>query len=147
MPGVKSLSEAQYYAHPRNVFWRIISDCFLVNVDVSYSCRTEILMREGIALWDVIACCDREGSLDSNIEEASIQMNPIPSFLDSHPSISTLLFNGGKAATLFRRYLAPLLIDGRKYTVITMPSTSPAHAAVSYDQKLSRWKLGLECVM
>jgi hypoxanthine-DNA glycosylase len=123
MPGVASLRAGQYYAHPRNAFWPLMQTLFAIPGQASYADRVAALNAAGIALWDVLAECERPGSLDSAIAPASI-----------------MALNGGTAARLFERNVAPRIVDAtRCITVLRLPSTSPAHAARSLAQKTEAW--------
>lgn len=134
MPGIASLQQQQYYAHPRNAFWPIMQQIFNWP-DLDYSQRCEALVNEKIALWDVLRSCRRQGSLDSNIDNNSLALNDFATFFRLHPDIRTLLFNGGKAAQLFSRHVqAP-----EDLSQLRLPSTSPAHAAMSFQEKLAMW--------
>ncbi len=135
MPGVLSLTENQYYAHPRNLFWPIMGALFGAAREVPYAQRLQILKDNHIALWDVLRSCQRTGSLDSDIqcEEA----NDFKAFFAQHPGITHVFFNGGKAETSFRKHVkdAP-----ERLTLMRLPSTSPAHATLSFEKKLEVWK-------
>lgn len=141
MPGVRSLSEAQYYAHPQNAFWTVMAKAFDLEVYGAYTDRLGELRRKGFALWDVLASCRRSGSLDSAIERGSEIPNDIVEFLDAYPSIRLVGFNGRAAETLFRRHVLPTLSEAHKARLrfASLPSTSPANASLSVDQKISRW--------
>ena len=134
MPGTKSLELQQYYGHPRNNFWPIIFK--IVNEDFTdnYESRKSILLKNNIALWDVLQFCDRIGSLDSAIKNEI--SNDFNIFLEEHPNIKTIVFNGQKAAALFKKYV----VLSRSYELITLPSTSPANAGKTFDSKLNEWK-------
>ncbi|MEX1199170.1 MAG: DNA-deoxyinosine glycosylase [Methylophaga sp.] len=135
MPGIASLQQQQYYAHPRNAFWPIMQQIFNWP-DLDYAARCQVLISENIALWDVLRSCQRRGSLDSDIEPGSIEVNNFQAFFSQHPEITTVLCNGGKAAQLFQRHVKiPAGIS-----LIQLPSTSPAHAAMSFQMKLEKWR-------
>lgn len=146
MPGQASLQAQQYYAHPRNAFWPIVCDLLVgaeqaVTPESSYAARVDFLSARGIALWDVMQSCYRPGSLDSAIEEASIVANDFAAFLRAQEAIQAIFFNGAKAEQSFRRYVYPQLADlypGLHYA--RLPSTSPAHAAKRYAEKLAAWR-------
>ena len=141
MPGGASLAAGQYYAHPQNLFWRIIGDLLGVKPGLSYAARTRLLKAKGIALWDVLESCVREGSLDSAIEETSIAVNDFTSFYGAHPRMERVFFNGAKAQAAYRRYVIPALgADGPIVEYLRLPSTSPAHAALSFEKKRDAWK-------
>jgi len=142
MPGVESLRAGQYYAHPRNAFWRIMGDLIGATPDLPYEKRVNRLTRSGIALWDVLAACTREGSLDAAIDEESIIANDLVSFLAQHPRITRVFFNGATAERCFVRHVQPALESGI-LQLQRLPSTSPAHAAMSYSEKLQAWR----CIM
>jgi TDG/mug DNA glycosylase family protein len=141
MPGRASLRAGEYYAHPRNAFWRIVGEIFGIDPSAPYRERLAGLRARRIALWDVLGSCVREGSLDSDIEDSSIVVNPFPSFLSAHPGIRTLCFNGAKAEASFRRYVLPgLARDGERFAFHRLPSTSPANATIAYPKKLAAWR-------
>jgi hypoxanthine-DNA glycosylase len=145
MPGVASLQAAQYYAFPRNAFWRIMGDLFGAGPELEYQARLERLLASRVALWDVIAECRRPGSLDSSIAEDGLVTNDFAGFFDQHPLITRVAFNGQTAAKLFRKKVKPGL--AREFEYLTLPSTSPAHAALDYAAKLEAWsvlKMGSE---
>ena len=142
MPGVASLTAVQYYAHPRNAFWPIMADYFGFDRDASYDDRLAALLANRVALWDVLQSCVRPGSLDSAIERDSVIPNPIDQWLAEQPSVQLILLNGGKAASEFRRHFRPLLSrDDLK--VLSLPSTSPANARMSFEAKRAAWHEGL----
>ncbi len=140
MPGKASLAAGRYYAHPRNSFWPIMGELFGAGPGLSYAERLQVLKSSGIALWDVIASCARQSSLDSRIEPASVVPNDFESFFRSHPAIRRVFFNGAKAEQCFRRQVRPSLTrQALQYT--RLPSTSPAHAGMSYAEKLNAWRV------
>ena len=144
VPGIRSLEEVEYYAHPRNAFWPIIGSIVGFDSDLPYAARVRALVAAGFALWDVLAECERRTSLDSDIVESSIVTNDIAGLLSDAPSIRLLAFNGGKSEASFRRYVAPTLgnLEGR-LTLVRLPSTSPAYASMCADEKLSVWTSAL----
>lgn len=138
MPGVASLEAGQYYAHPRNAFWPIMGRVFGAGPDMPYADRIRHLLLCGVAVWDVLQACVREGSLDANIRNEV--PNDFLTFFAAQPGIVRVLLNGGKAAASFRRHVAlPAGVQA-----IQVPSTSPAHAARSFDEKLSLWRAALD---
>jgi len=141
MPSVKSLEQQQYYAHPRNAFWLIMSAIFNMDKDLAYPQRCEYLLANKIAVWDVIKTCQRQGSLDQDIVPASMIANDFNVFLQQHPNIKQICFNGTKAEQVFNRYVLPTLSEQQKEIVrCKLPSTSPAHAAMKFEQKLVLWQ-------
>jgi TDG/mug DNA glycosylase family protein len=140
LPGQVSLQRQQYYAHPHNAFWKIMGHLFGAGPDLPYAERTQRLMQNGVALWDVCAAAQRPGSLDAAIVHASVVPNDLAAFIESHPDIALIGFNGGKAADLYRRLVLPgLPASVAAIRTETLPSTSPAHAAMTFDDKLARW--------
>ena len=138
MPSVASLRANQYYAHPHNAFWRIMSN--LVNVDpvAVYEERLRALQAAKIAVWDVLQSCERRGSLDASIRRDSEVVNDFDTFLAQHPHITRILFNGSAAQTSFKRHCAALLRNPN-ISFQRLPSTSPAHASLRFEQKLTAW--------
>ncbi|MGC1438983.1 MAG: DNA-deoxyinosine glycosylase [Burkholderiaceae bacterium] len=131
-PGVASLRAGHYYAHPRNLFWAIMSQALgLAFNDWPFDTRYQALNKAGVGLWDVIANCERPGSLDSNIRQASAsQLNEI---IQMAPGVTTLLLNGRKAEQGARQWV----LDG--VSQIALPSTSPANAGISEPVKRKAW--------
>ena len=138
MPGQVSLQMQQYYAHPRNAFWRIMSELLGLDDHADYAARLDAMLAAGIGLWDVLRLCDRPGSLDSAIVRDSMEANDFEKLFAQRPSITQVFFNGAKAEQVFRRLVAPNL--ARPPTYLRLPSTSPANAGVAYDAKLRAWR-------
>ena len=135
MPGIASLQQQQYYAHPRNAFWPIMQHIFGWS-EMTYTERCQALVNEKIALWDVLRHCRRQGSLDSAIERDTIAINDFNALFKFAPNITTICTNGGKANQLFKRHVQ--LAD--HISIEALPSTSPAYAAMSFDNKLAHWQ-------
>jgi hypoxanthine-DNA glycosylase len=132
-PGAASLAAAQYYAHPRNQFWPLLSA--LLGEDLralSYGRRLQRLRAHGLGLWDVIAECLREGSLDSAIREA--RWNDLASLRRRAPGLVAVAHNGGESARAMR------LTAQLGLQVHRLPSTSPANASWSFERKLLAWR-------
>jgi hypoxanthine-DNA glycosylase len=141
LPGQRSLQMQQYYAHPQNAFWKLIARVYDVESSLPYTQRVEILTANRIALWDVLAAAERPGSLDSAIVSASAQANDFAAFYRTHPRIRRVYFNGRKAEELYRRFvLTGLSTEFAAIRYVSMPSTSPAHAGMTFAEKLVRWK-------
>lgn len=147
MPGEASLRAGQYYAHPRNLFWRLMGEIYgpAVGPQQPYAQRTQALLAHGVAVWDVLGSCEREGSLDSAIRNDSIVVNDFSGFLQCWPTITQICFNGGLAERSFVRQVRPhLLAAGIALpALLRLPSSSPAHAAVSWADKLAAWQAAL----
>ena len=142
MPGAASLAASQYYAHPQNAFWRIIGELLGFALDARYADRVQALRSAGIAVWDVLQCCERTGSLDSAILRRSEVANDFETFRQQHPGVRTVVFNGATAEAAFRRHCRALL-DDPQLTFVRLPSTSPAHASLRFDAKLTAWRAAL----
>ena len=139
MPGRASLAAGQYYAHGQNAFWRII--CHLLQLDIAspYEARTQALKSARIALWDVLHSCRREGSLDAMIERDTQIANDFKTFFQTHNKITHVFFNGAKAEEYFLRHVLKN-INNNSISFTRLPSTSPANASMSFEQKLSAWR-------
>ena len=135
MPGKESLRATQYYAHPRNAFWKIMGELIGAGPQLPYEHRLRILKSAGIALWDVLESCVRSSSLDADIERAAA--NDLAAFLARHPHITHAFFNGAKAEQCFRAQVE--LPPSLSLKLQRLPSTSPAHAGMSYRDKLRAW--------
>ncbi|HWR38164.1 MAG TPA: DNA-deoxyinosine glycosylase [Patescibacteria group bacterium] len=140
LPGEESLRQQQYYANPRNQFWKIIFTLFHpgdsagVEQDKSYTEKLAFLLSHRIALWDVIANGRRQGSLDTNIRDE--QSNDFATFFHDHPQIHTVFFNGVKARDTFRKKVA---VPASPIRFFLLPSTSPAHT-MPWETKLQQWQ-------
>ncbi len=142
MPGAASLAANQYYAHPQNAFWRIMGGVFNIAPDAAYDERVCTLQSAGVAVWDVLQSCERPGSLDSSIRRDSEVANDFMAFFAQHPRVTRVYFNGGAAEAGFKRHCAELLRDPR-ISFQRLPSTSPTHAALRFEQKLAAWNSAL----
>ena len=132
LPGIKSLEAQQYYAHPQNRFWRLMFGILGAEFSDDYEKRKALLLEHHIALWDVVKCADREGSLDGNIRNQT--PNEIPRLLEEHPKIRLILFNGAFAFNNYKKYFGIPALPYKK-----LLSTSPACAG--RDQaRLQMWK-------
>ena len=142
MPGQKSLIEHQYYAFAQNAFWRIMRELLAIPEGTAYDENLQHLKHMKIALWDVIAQCVRPGSLDSSIDKRTVEVNDFGNFFQQQPCIECIIFNGARAATEFQqRVVKKGIVDMSNRELLTLPSTSPANARLSYAQKLSKWKI------
>jgi double-stranded uracil-DNA glycosylase len=139
LPGRRSIAANQYYAHPRNVFWKIIEDIY--GIRGSYAERCDALAGAGIALWDVLQASVRPGSLDADIKLKTAIPNDFDCFFDTHQGLEAVVFNGKKAESLFLKLVT--VEPGRLQRVDVMPSTSPAYAAMPYNLKLAAWRTAL----
>ena len=140
MPGTASLVRNEYYGLRHNAFWRIMGDLFGASADLPYPERLRTLTGHGIALWDVLDSCYRSGSLDSAIDVRTAKTNDFAKLFRDHRAITHVFFNGKKAANLFEKRVLPKIDEaGSVKTYATLPSTSPAYASLTYEQKLDRW--------
>jgi len=143
MPSDISLQKQEYYGYQRNSFWAIMSALFTENGEGinDYSLRKKMLLDNNVALWDVLQSCHRKGSLDVAIKMDSIKINDFTHFFFNHPSIHKVFFNGSKAEAIFKKYVFPEINDQFDYLQFTrLPSTSPAHAAMTLEQKTEIWQ-------
>lgn len=132
-PGVASLHAQQYYAHPRNQFWPVLSAIWGVDlVGLPYERRLAEALARGLGLWDVYARCRRVGSLDSAIRDAAF--NDLGSLTQRAPGLRAIAHNGSESARALRQTQA------LGVAVIRLPSTSPAHASWRFERKLAAWR-------
>jgi len=140
MPGVASLEAVQYYAHPRNAFWPIMGELFGFDHAVDYDSRIGEIRKLPIILWDSLQSCHRPGSLDSNIDIESARANDFPGLLQRFPEIRAIFFNGATSEKYFYRLALPKLPPDLDIELLRLPSTSPAHAGMTFEQKLVAWR-------
>ena len=136
-PGVASLLAQQYYAHPRNQFWPILSALWGLEVGealnaLPYSERLSVVKGRGLAIWDVYAGCVREGSLDSAIKAS--ELNDLAGLIRQVPTLRAIAHNGGESARHTR------VTQALGLPVFKLPSTSPANASWSFERKLAAWR-------
>ena len=135
MPGAASLAAGEYYAYKRNHFWPIIFALFNGGEPLnSYEQKISLLLSHKIGLWDSLQYCDRQGSLDKDIRRES--PNNFKVLFKRRPKIRRVVFNGLAARRYFLKYND--ISDGREY--VLMPSTSPANASKSFEEKLALWR-------
>ena len=140
MPGEQSLKAQQYYAHQRNAFWTIMGELVGASPLLNYRQRIQKLQQAGIAIWDVIAKCERNGSLDSAIIENSLVSNDFADFLQNYKRIIRIYFNGKSVQRLFTRHVLRNQTIRTDIHMQVLPSTSPANARYSIQQKLHCWR-------
>lgn len=141
MPGAASLQAAQYYAHPRNRFWPVMSRLLALDAAAPYSERLAQLQAAGVGLWDVIGECVRVGSLDAAIERNSVVPNPLPGLLAELGALRAVACNGAEAYRLWQRWIAPhLAAAAQALPVVALPSTSPANAASGLERLALQWQ-------
>lgn len=141
MPGAASLSQQQYYAHPRNRFWPLMAELCGFDASLPYGMRLRALQVAGVGLWDVIGACERAGSLDSDIVRDSEQPNPIHQHVSRLPALRVIAFNGGRAAQAFGKHIqSELPVDTvERVTLLRLPSTSPANASFNAGRLRQAW--------
>ena len=140
-PGAASLKAQQYYGHPQNHFWRILQSLWPQHPlppagPQHYAQRCAWLLERRLGLWDVYASCEREGSLDTRIRNAEV--NDFARLHGRCPRLAAIAHNGGESFKHARAVRASLGAHSAVESV-RLPSTSPAHAAWSFDRKLNAW--------
>lgn len=140
MPGIASLSAREYYAYPMNRFWRMMATLLGEPFPTDYPDRIAMVQRHGIAIWDAIARCEREGSLDSAIKNE--EGADISALLEAYPTIKTICCNGKKAYAAFKKYNRPLLAR-EDLAIHAMPSTSAANARYTMEKLLAAWQVAI----
>lgn len=134
LPGERSLAEGRYYAHPRNLFWRLVGEAIGRDLQaIDYPARLDALLAAGIGLWDTVASATRRGSLDAAIRE--VEHNPLAELVAGLPALRAVAFNGATSAKI-----GTALLAGRDLALVPLPSSSPAYAAMAYAEKLRLWR-------
>ena len=139
MPGGKSLEANQYYAHPQNQFWKFMGNIYGASPSLPYEQRLQILKGKGIAVWDVVHACIRKGSMDADIKNEEV--NDFEKFYTENPTIKLVVFDSLTAQNIYNRRVLPTLTKKLRY--LRVPSPSPAHARMNYQEKLAFWSQAL----
>ena len=150
MPGQKSLQTQQYYAHPRNALWPVLCAMvtgepprYTIHETLSYEDRCKLISDAGFGLWDVLAQCERPGSLDASISRQSEVPNDIQALVEQHPELKTIACNGRTAHTLLKRHILSKYDSDKSSLklprIVCLPSTSPAMASLSLAEKFCQW--------
>lgn len=126
-PSIASFKQAFYYAHQRNAFWPILEAIFDVRLETNAT-KKAFCLEKGIGLWDVIGSCERSNSSDTNLKNCI--PNDFKKLLEEYPNIQTLAFTGKKSHDLFMKFFKDLKVEK-----VLLPSTSPAHAAMKFEEK------------
>jgi len=135
-PSIASFEQAFYYAHPRNAFWPILEAIFDVRLETNEA-KKVFCLEKGIGLWDVISSCERSNSSDTNLKNCI--PNDFEKLLHEYPNIQVLAFTGKKSHDLFMKFFKDLEIEK-----VLLPSTSPAHAAMKFEEKKAIYKTFLD---
>lgn len=140
MPGEESLRRQEYYANPRNQFWRIMSEIYQTPLGATYSERVAFLAEHGLALWDVLESCERSGSLDQDIQNPVA--NNFQTLFETYRTIHVLVFNGRTAHKWFEQLVAQrqALAGLDQIQELVMPSTSPT-ATIPFSKKIKQWSI------
>jgi TDG/mug DNA glycosylase family protein len=145
-PSVRSLEAGEYYAHPRNAFWRIMEALFAQSAEPDYAARTSVLLQAKVALWDVLRSAERRGSLDASIVAKTVVVNDFAGIFEQHPGIRAVFFNGRAARALWDRHVAAMLPVATQLSCVTLPSTSPANAKLTLADKVEAWRVVVDAV-
>jgi TDG/mug DNA glycosylase family protein len=144
MPSAASLEESFYYAHPRNAFWPILSDYFKQPIE-TVNQKIALCKQSGILLWDVLSSCERQGSLDSAIKQP--EANDFEALFKNYPNLKVVLFNGKAAQNLFEKQVMKKQKLPDDLIFFSLPSTSPANAQLTFENKRVLWHETLEQVL
>lgn len=140
IPSIESLRKQERYGHKSNQFWRIIFTLFDKPLPDNYEEKNDFLIKNNIAIWDVLESCEGKGSLDSNI--VNEKPNDFKAFFKEYPQIKHVFFTGKKAEEFYKRY-----VGFDKYRIYTtLPSPSPANARMTLSEKTEHWKVLLEVI-
>ena len=140
MPGIKSLEQQEYYAHPQNRFWHLLALLLHEDAPQDYTAKQALLHKHHIALWDTLGYCERDGSLDSNIKNEA--PNGVVELAGELPHLQAVVCNGGKAGAAFKKYFAKKMPE--RVRIFYLPSTSPANARLRLEGLAEHWQVILQ---
>lgn len=140
MPGIKSLEQQEYYAHPQNRFWRLLALLLQEDAPQDYAAKQALLHKHHLALWDTLGYCERDGSLDSNIKNET--PNVVVELAGELPHLQAVVCNGGKAGAAFKKYFAQKMPE--QVRIFYLPSTSPANARLRLEDLAEQWQVILQ---
>lgn len=123
-----------------------MGELFDAGPELPYKQRLILIQQQQVALWDVVHRCVRKGSLDADIEQQTVEANNFQQLFEICPDIHSVFFNGQKAAALYKSRVLPGINTKTSLHYQTLPSTSPAHASLSHDQKLHQWRCIKQCI-
>jgi TDG/mug DNA glycosylase family protein len=146
IPGRQSLAMGQYYANPQNAFWFIMERLFQAEAELDYEARVAMVKAAGVAVWDVLLSARRDRSVDSAIVAGSEVANDFKAFFALHDQIRAVFFNGARAEALFRRFTLPGLPQVHSLPLLRLPSTSPANARLTRNDKLKAWRAVMDAL-
>lgn len=133
LPGEKSLAAGEYYAHPRNLFWKLME--LVIGSELTalpYRQRLETLLAHKVGLWDAVQSATRNGSLDADIRDAEV--TDLSSLAATLPDLRAVAFNGRASEKAAGPQLA-----GNRIALVALPSSSPAHASMTFEEKARHW--------
>jgi TDG/mug DNA glycosylase family protein len=139
-PSVLSLQKQEYYGNPRNAFWPLMAELLERPAGEDYAARTLMLLEARIALWDVLASAERPGSLDAAIVATTAVVNDFEAFFAGHPQVRAVYFNGRTARAFWDRRVMGSQALPAGLALTTLPSTSPANAALTVAEKVAVWR-------
>lgn len=136
MPGIKSLEQQEYYAHPQNRFWRLLA--LLLNEDMpqDYVAKQALLHKHHLALWDTLGYCEREGSLDSSIKNEA--PNAVVELVSELPHLQAVVCNGGKAGAAFKKYFAKKCLSRCEFFICRLQVRPMRACALKVWQSIGR---------
>lgn len=140
MPSVVSLEKHEYYGYRHNRFWKIMGAYFQAELS-SYEQKKQLIIDHSLILWDVIASCEREGSLDSAIRQ--VHVNDIAALVQTYPKIQCILCNGKKSWELYQRHFEKRI----SVPCICLPSTSNANRTIKESELFAQWFAQLDRIM
>jgi double-stranded uracil-DNA glycosylase len=139
-PSVLSLQKQEYYGNPRNAFWPLMAELLGRPPGEDYAARTRMLLEARIALWDVLASAERPGSLDASIVATTAAVNDFEAFFAGHQQVRAVFFNGRTARAFWDRRVMGGQRVPSGLALTTLPSTSPANAALTLAEKVAAWR-------